>query len=30
MPLQIVKTFGGKPAFDAALNAFNEELYRSA
>ncbi len=30
MPLQIVKTFGGKPAFDSALHALTEELYRSA
>jgi type I restriction enzyme R subunit len=30
MPLQIVKTFGGKPAFDAALHTLNEELYRFA
>jgi type I restriction enzyme, R subunit len=30
MPLQIVKTFGGKPAFDAAIHTLAEELYRSA
>jgi type I restriction enzyme R subunit len=30
MPLQIVKAFGGKPAFDAALHTLNEELHRSA
>lgn len=29
-PMQIVKAFGGKPAFDAAIHALTEELYRMA
>ena len=29
-PVEIVRAFGGKPAFDAAIHALNEELYRSA
>jgi type I restriction enzyme R subunit len=30
MPMQIVKAFGGKPAFDAAIHTLTDELYRTA
>jgi type I restriction enzyme R subunit len=29
-PVQIVRAFGGKPAFDAALHTLQEELYRAS
>jgi len=29
-PMQIVKAFGGKPAFDAAIHTLTDELYRTA
>lgn len=29
-PMQIIRTFGGKPAFDVAIHTLTEELYRSA
>jgi type I restriction enzyme R subunit len=29
-PVQIVKTFGGKPAFDDAIRTLTDELYRPA
>jgi type I restriction enzyme R subunit len=29
-PMEIIRAFGGKPAYDAAIQSLTEELYRIA
>jgi type I restriction enzyme R subunit len=29
-PVQIIRAFGGKPAYDAAIHALTDELYKAA